>query len=250
MAASNHDVMRRYLLGLDDPLSREELDRRLFSDDQVFWERLAIAEDDLIDDAAAGALAEEEADAFTSTFLCTAERRSKLEFAKAIREHARDRRASRPTSWDWLRAPAALPRWAVAVAALLVVVVGGVMWQLNPAGRAPETLAVALSPGLLRDAGVEIARVRPAAGCDVVHLDLAATGPYAEYAATVHDVDGAPLWAQFKLAGARRDGSLVLRLTMPCELLSEGDYWIRLRGLAPGQEPVTLDRYDFRVLRD
>lgn len=250
MAASNHDVMRRYLLGLADPQSREELERRVFSDDQVFWERLTIAEDDLIDAAAAGTLTEEEAGAFTSTFLCTAERRSKLEFAKAIREHARDFHASRRTSWDWLRAPASMPRWAVAVAALLVVVVGGAAWQLIPAGRAPEPLAVALSPGLLRDAGAEIARVRPAAGCDVVHLDLAAAEPYPEYAATVHDVDGAPLWSQFKLPGARRNGSLELRLIVPCALLSEGDYWIRLTGLAPGQEPVALGRYDFRVLRE
>ena len=251
MNTSANDVMRRYLLGLADPQSREELDERLFSDDQVFWERLTIAEDELVDDYAAGVLSAEESAAFTSSFLRSEERRAKLAFAKAIREYAREGRPARHGVWDWLRAPAAAPRWVVAVAASLVLMVSGLVWQLNSGSRPLAPIAVTLTPGLLRDAGAETARVRPARGCQVVHLDLqAAAGPYTEYAATLHDVNGAPAWSQFSLTANAREGVVIVRLTVPCDLMPEGDYWVRLSGLAPGQQPAALDRYDFRVLRD
>jgi hypothetical protein len=251
MNISSTDVMRRYLLGLADPESREALDARLFSDDQVFWERLTIAEDDLVDDYAAGELGAEESAAFASTFLCSEERRSKLAFAQAIRECARQGRPVRRGVWDWLRTPAAVPRWAAGVAASLVLMAAGLAWQINTGILPPAPLAVTVAPGLLRDAGAELARVRPSKGCQVVHLDLQApAGPYTDYAATLHDQDGAPLWSQFSLAGTAREGMVVVRLAVPCDLLPEGDYWVRLSGVAPGQEPVTLDRYDLRVLRD
>jgi hypothetical protein len=251
MNMSSHDVMRRYLLGLADPQSREELEQRLFSDDQVYWERLTIAEDELIDDYAAGVLGAEESAAFTSTFLCSDERRSKLSFAQAIREYAREGRPMRRGVWDWLRTPAAVPRWVAAVAASLLLMAAGLAWQLGTGIRPAAPLAVTVAPGLLRDAGAETARVRPAKDCQVVHLDLqAVAGPYTEYAATLHDENGAPLWSQFSLAGAAREGVVIVRVTVPCELLPEGDYWVRLSGIAPGQEPAALDRYDFRVLRD
>ena len=251
MNTSNHDVMRRYLLGLADPQSREELEQRLFSDDQVFWERLTIAEDELIDDYAAGLLGAEESAAFTSTFLRSDERRSKLAFAQAIREYAQEGRTASRGAWHWLRTPAAVPRWVAAVAASLVLMAAGLAWQLNTSIRPAAPLAVTVAPGLLRDAGAETVRVRPAKNCQVVHLDLqAAAGPYTEYAATLHDENGAPSWSQFSLTGTLREGVVVVRLTVPCDLLPEGDYWLRLSGVAPGQEPAALDRYDFRVLRD
>ena len=83
-----------------------------------------------------------------------------------------------------------------------------------------------------------------------MHLDLTAgPEPYPAYAATVLDVNGAAIWSQHTLSGVARAGSVAVRLTLPCELLSEGDYWVRLSGLSPGQEPAPLGRYDFRVLR-
>jgi hypothetical protein len=251
MNSTANDVMRRYLLGLADPQSREELEQRLFSDDQVYWERLTIAEDELIDDHAAGALSEAESAAFTAAFLCSEERRSKLEFARAIRAYAREDRPASRGAWHWLRTPAVVPRWVTAVAASLVLMAAGLAWQLSTGTRPAAPLAVTVAPGLLRDAGADTVRVRPARDCQVVHLDLqAAAGPYPEYAATLHDENGAPAWSQFRMTGTLREGVAIVRLTVPCELLPEGDYWVRLSGVAPGQEPAALGRYDFRVLRD
>jgi hypothetical protein len=250
MNASNQDVLRLYLLGAADPESRDGIEQRLFTDDQVFWERLSIAEDDLIDDYAARALDQESQRQFESHFLCTAERRAKLEFALALRGYAREEPADRRGAVSWLRAPSALPRWAVAAAAALVLLVPGMLWQFAPGARAPSVLTVSVAPGLLRDAGGEIARVVAGPGCQVVHLALEASGePHARYAATVYDVSGGALWSQHTLSGVARDGAAAVTLTLPCDLLPEGDYWVRLSGLSPGQEPTPLDRYDFRVLR-
>jgi hypothetical protein len=250
MSASNQDVLRLYLLGAADAGSQDDIEHRLFSDDQVFWERLSIAEDDLIDDYAAHALDEDARRQFESHFLCTAERRAKLQFALALRGYAREERAERTGAVSWLRAPSALPRWAVAVAASLLVLVPGVIWQFAPGGRTPAVVTVSIAPGMLRDAGAEIARVVPTQGCQVMHLDLTAgSEPYSGYAATIFDVSGEALWSQHRLSGVTREGAVAVRLTLPCDQLPEGDYWVRLSGLSPGQEPTPLDRYDVRVLR-
>jgi hypothetical protein len=250
MSTVSQDVMRRYLLGAADAETMREIEQRLFSDDQVFWERVAIAEDELVDECADGALEGEELALFDANFLVTAERRAKLEFARALGRYARQQEPRRHSLSDWLRVPAAVPRWAMAAAAVLVLLVPAVVWQFAPTGPRPASVAVSLVPGLLRAAGGEIVRVLPAPGCEVVHLDLTAgTEPYAAYAATVHDENGEAVWSQHKLTGVARAGSVSVRLTLPCELLPEGDYWVRLSGLSPGQAPAPLDRYDFRVLR-
>jgi hypothetical protein len=252
MNDTSPDILRRYLLGEADPGARDEIEQRLFSDDEVFWERLAIAEDDLIDDYAAGTLDAGETALVETRFLTTAERRGKLEFALALRAYAAQRSAGRASAREWLRAPSSLPRWVLAAAATLVLLlVPGLVWQFAPAGRSPAAITVSLAPGLLRDAGGEMARVRPAPGCQVVHLDLTTSADlYPAFAATVYDVNGAAIWSQHRLTGAARDGAVAVTLSVPCELLPEGDYWVRLSGLRPGQDPAPLDRYDFRVLRD
>jgi hypothetical protein len=250
MNTIDHDVLRRYLLGVADSETADDIDRRLFSEDEVFFERLLIAEDELIDDRAAQALGEEENRLFDSNFLNTEERRTKLEFALAVREYARTRRERRAGVWTWLGDHAAVPRWVLAAAASLVVLASGLAWQFGTAGRVPPALAVELSPGLLRDAGAETARVRLSSGCQIVHLDLATTpGRYTQYSASVHSDDGSPVWSQHGLSGAVRQGSVIVRLAVPCELLAEADYWVRLSGVSAGEAPSPLDRYDFRVLR-
>jgi len=252
MNAADRDALRRYLLGASEAPAREEIERRLFSDDEVFWERLSIAEDELIDDYATGALDADDRALFASHFLSTGERRARLEFARAIHAYARRREPGRLSTWDWLRSSSAVPRWAMAAAALLVLtLLPAALWRMAPGDATPAAVSVSLSPGLLRDAGAGVARVTLPDGCDTFHLDLLTSADaYATYSATVHEVSGDPIWSQHKLSGAARDGGVSVRLTLPCGLLPENDYWVRLTGVAPGQEPAALERYDFRLLRD
>ena len=53
---SDDDILRGYLLGRLAPESRESVEKRLFSDDRVFWERLGLREDELVDQYARGEL--------------------------------------------------------------------------------------------------------------------------------------------------------------------------------------------------
>jgi len=251
MNAVNRDVLRRYLLGAADAASATEIEQRLFSDDGVFWERLAIAEDELIDDYARNALDGEDQALFESRFLVTDERRAQLAFARALGDYARAHSSRRAGVRGWLRAPALVPRWALAVAAGLLLAVAPIaVLQVGSGSRASAAVAVSLVPGLLRAAGHEIATIEVASACQVVHVELlAAADPFPAYSATVHDGNGMAIWSQHRLAGVTRDGSVAFRLTVPCDLLPEDDYWVRLSGLKPGEEPDPLDRYDFRILR-
>ena len=141
MNATDRDALRRYLLGASDALAREELERRLFSDDEIFWERLSIAEDELIDDYATGALDADDRALFDSHFLSTGERRARLEFARAIHAYARRREPGRLGAWRWLRSSSAVPRWAMAAAALLVLtLLPAAVWRMAPGDVTPAVV--------------------------------------------------------------------------------------------------------------
>ncbi len=95
---ADESLLRRYLLGTVTAESRDGLEARLFSDDRLFWERLSIAEDELVSDYVQNALSGEEQQDFENNFLRTDERRAKVEFAKALHTYAEQhtsRRANR-----------------------------------------------------------------------------------------------------------------------------------------------------------
>ena len=88
LPSADQSLLRRYLLGTVTPESREDLEARLFSDDRIFSERLTIAEDELVGDYVQSALTDAERQDFEKHFLCTDERRAKLEFARALHAYA------------------------------------------------------------------------------------------------------------------------------------------------------------------
>jgi len=248
--SSGDDLLRGYLLGRLAPESREGVEKRLFSDDRIFWEHLCLVEEELIDEYARGGLDRDEADAFDRNFLCTSERRTKLELARELMAYAERRETSRQRAWDWLLRPVASPAWALATAAAVLLALPAVVWQLAAARGPQAEVSAWLSAGLVRDAGGELKRVTLASGCQLVRLRLErSAGEYATYRATLHEVGGDPVWTQDKLSVVPIEGKLAVTLTLPCELLRADDYFVRLVGVPPGDAPVPLERYDFRVLR-
>jgi hypothetical protein len=197
-----------------------------------------------------GDLAPAERDDFERNFLCTGERRGKLEFARALHAHVAGRRALRERPWDWLRRPITAPGWALATAAALLLMLPALAWQLASTPRVTSDVEATLAAGLVRDATGALSRVRLTRDCQLVHLDLEpGPGAYPAYRATLHEVTGDELWSQDKLRPAPVAGKAAITLTLPCELLPPEDYYIRLLGVSPGADPVPLERYDFRVLR-
>ena len=247
---ADDEVLRGYLLGRLAPESRESVERRLFSDDRVFWEHLALVEEELIDQYARGEFDGEDSARFERDFLCTDERRAKLELARALKAYVERKQESRRRAWDWLRGPVATPAWALAAAATLVLALPAVVWQLAAARGPQGEPAVWLSPGLVRDVGGELARVTLPPGCQVVRLRLEpGLAERPAYRATLHEVAGDELWSQDKLRAAAVEGRAAVTLTLPCDLLRADDYYVGLEAVSPGGDREPLDRYDFRVLR-
>src|ERR1051325_10693415 len=77
----------RFLLGDLPEEQKAQLEERFFTDDDYFEYMLAV-EDELIDDYAQGALTGRERERFETYFLNSPERRSRLEFARALQKTA------------------------------------------------------------------------------------------------------------------------------------------------------------------
>lgn len=245
---ADETLLRRYLLGTVSHESRGGLEARLFSDDRLFWERISIAEDELVSDYVQQALSTEERRDFENHFLCTDERRAKVEFAKALHTYVDHSVPSRESRTGWLLRPMLSPAWALAAAAMLLILIQLPRFMVGRSGDGTTSgvVAITLPSGLTRAAGGELARVRLNANTHVAHLQLdPGSTPYPTYRASVYHVDGDELILDTKVSPTPSG----LILAVPAELLPEGDYYIRLQGIAPNAEPVQLSRYDFRVLR-
>lgn len=243
-------VLRRYLLGTIDPEVRENVERRLFSDEKIFWEQLCLAEDELMDDYVSDDLDDEEERSFKQCFLSTEERREKLNFARALKAHVESERAGRIRAWRPFGGRLFVPSWAAAAAALLLLVLPALTWQLARPSASRHEVSAWLSSGIVRSVGAELERIQIRPGSWLVRLRLEPDGTeYPSYRATLHLASGEEIWSQNNLNATDIDGRQAIALTLPAELLPAGDYYVRLRGLPSQKDQVLLDRYDFRVLR-
>jgi hypothetical protein len=248
-------VLRRYLLGNVAPDVRERIEQRLFSSDEVFWEHLCLIEDELIESYVARELTGEDVDRFETAFLCTDERRSKLEFARALKAYvASQRSVPEPvTLWQRIQGMVSVPAWAVAAAAVALVVLpiaGGFFGRTPGPGPGATDVTASLSTGLVRGASAELPRVQLSASCTLVRLAVEPDEEHPRYAATLHDVSGLELWSQNNLTSSEVDGRTAVTLTLPCEMLAAGDYYIILSAAtSPSPPAIPGGRANFRVLR-
>jgi CHAT domain-containing protein/lipoprotein NlpI len=128
------DPIRLYLLGNFDDRGKEEFERRLFADDE-FLEDVLAAEDQLIDDFLTGDLSTDEAAMFEKNFLVTEERRQKLRLGKTLRIYAKKTSEGSPkaipsaATWNWQQWFSPLVLRRAAVAAVILIVAGGI-WRI------------------------------------------------------------------------------------------------------------------------
>ena len=134
----NDELIVGYLLGDLPEEKLSEIEDRAFQDERYLQEILA-AESDLIDEYVRGELSDSARRQFESRFLASAERRRKVEFARALTNVAPEfaasekniRPASAPAPATWPQALAAFLRGLnpaakfLLAAALLLIVIGG-----------------------------------------------------------------------------------------------------------------------------
>src|SRR5215470_4410948 len=89
MNERNNDegAIRQYLLGQLHEPEQIAIEDRLLTDD-AYYQRLAMIEDELIDDYITGALSEPDRQAFSAHFLAAPEHQKKLKFAQAMAKYA------------------------------------------------------------------------------------------------------------------------------------------------------------------
>ena len=133
MSVDNEKLISQYLLGELPEEQQVEIEDRAFSD-KAYLATITTVENDLIDEYVRGELSAADRQRFESRFLASAERRKRVEFAKALRTAFSESKApeknvfATATGWSWRESlyaflnglnPAA--RLAFAAAAILVV---------------------------------------------------------------------------------------------------------------------------------
>jgi hypothetical protein len=247
--ATEDNILRSYLLGSLAPESRELVEKRLFSDDRIFWEHLCLVEDELVDDYVRNELNFEESAQFGQFFLSTDERRDKLEFALALRAYVSQHVPTAARDAALLPIPASSTRRALATAALLVLAVPAVVWFFVGARVQSSEFTVALSTGRVRGAGAAVERIVIPSDCKIVRLQLDSSGDAQDsHRASLHLATGEELLSQNGLKARPIAQRMVVTFPVPAELLPPEDYYVTLSATAVGKPPVGVGRYDFRVL--
>jgi hypothetical protein len=248
-SANVDDVLRRYLLGALTLEAREGVEARLFSDDAIFWEHLCLVEDELIDDYVANELQPEDRATFERWFLSTEERRRKVEFARALKAHLEAGASNGLRVSTRIQRQVLSPAWVIA-AAVVLLVVPAVVWQVAVERSRQQEVSVWLSSRVMRAASGELTRVQIPLAAKLVRFRLELeTNEYPSYRATLHEAVGTELWSQQNLAASTIDGRTAVSLTLPSELLAAGDYYVNLDGVRPTAAVEHFSRFDFRVSR-
>ena len=211
---------------------------------QINW-----VEEDLIDDYLRGELPPERHRRFEQNYLTTAARVERVRGATALLRHMNIRVAvAEPAgerTWAerlraWWGGPRHLPRPAVALA--LVVLVVGAWWlfRLPAAHRPPQTFAtLTLSMSDAdRAGGAQPGRVKLTPGIDALRITLElpnASAQAAHYRVQLEDDDGAVKLSESVLREAE-----IVRLTIPASQLPRGRYALKLFAVKTGgtEQPI------------
>jgi len=279
-ALDAQSTLRDYLLHKLGEADQERVEERILGDKE-FGRRVAMAQDDLIDDYVAGNLSGSDLENFHKHFLSPPARIQKLRFAAALHRYVSEQEPAveaGPSRKVWaftkanpLRAAAYVSAPLAVVAALLVALnlAGFLLWRgpdlstelarlngVQGAGAASlqelrrgsaNTVALTLRQNLVReDAGAR--RVKLTGDVAVVRLLLEVTsGPHDSYSAVLQNDRGEELAAVENLKAREEDGARFLVVNLPAEFLSRGTYQLKLIGLDGPGRATEVGLYPFEV---
>lgn len=270
-------LLREFLLGKLADEDRERVEG-LFLTDSRTRERVLAVEQDLIDDYLDDILSQEEKERFVSRYARTYEQRRNLRITGAIKGWAvRESRASHaaaPTPslwsrfWMWLRLK---PRFVIPIAVTIVVAVVLVIVWLNSRSEQRKHLAIEQelaqlnSPTSLREAPPDMTsfELRPVSVRDIrAHVEIRMRAEirlielrlpwiqnerYSMYQAEVRRVGDRKAFTIPNLQ-AESNGRYTIRLRLPAQMLTRGDYQIKLTGVAVDRSASSSEEYSFVVV--
>lgn len=274
------DNFRKYLLReLPEP-QQEQIEMRLLTD-QEFGRRLAIAQDDLVDDFVTSRLSNHEEQRFREHYLITLERQQKIGFAAALDRYVtKTTRARKEPAFQSMGTyVSAKPfRSALAMAGLLLLFGTGffILWRAQSGQQKdlqqefarvnhPEeteslpysllkqssgkTAVLTLRENVVREDG-DSRKVEIGPGVTLVRLLLElGVGSYSSFNVRLQTANDHELASLRNMKARDAEGAQFIVINVPAEFLTSDDYQLRLTGISSDGRATDLGLYPFRVIR-
>ena len=250
--------MRSYLLGTLDRDHKTQFEERILTEPSVY-EDLLIDEEELIDQYVTGELSALEQEQFETHFLITAERQKNLRFGKLLQRYANSHVEEPSTpgqSFSFLQSP--VRRWASLglLAAILgaagIIFIRGFVNRREAASVVQQptsrVVTVTLQPGSAATQGSTAQRVNlPPHGVEV-KLELELThSTFRNYKSELFR-ENKSLQISDELTIESKGEQRVVPFTVTGEMLSPGDYQVKLSGVLDSGTDEFIDNYSFRVI--
>ena len=267
--------MRNYLLGGLEAERRAALEESILCEPGIY-EELLLVEEELIDQYITNNLSPSERRQFETNFLITPERQRNLRFGRLLRRYLDSQPDFVPPDeipvtavrHDDIPAPAHLPpppgtfarsvTLGVSAAVVVIVVILTLLcWRAN---RRPQQETVqqntstpvsyTLTPGSLRSEGAAPARVVkiPPKGVNVRLAMEVANTSFRNYKSELFR-ENESLQTADELKAEPQGEQHVVPWTIAGDVLSPGDYQIKLSGVADSGPDAFIDNYSFRVTK-
>jgi len=262
--------LKSFLLGSLTPERKAELDTLLREYANLHEELLAV-EAELFDQYVCALLTDREKELFESHVLTAADAADKLRFAANFGLFTTTQELGEASVFACAPAPDAFvptsaplfatfyrkPAFAVllvVVAGLLIALLGWSFLRKTPANNlarksSPADVEIALSPGSMRSDGGIQHLPAPAKNVRVkIELQLAKSD-FQQYRTQLFRENQA-LESQEELKSEPRNAHYVVPVTVTGEILTPGDYQLKLSGVGDSGNAAFIDSYSFRVTQD
>jgi hypothetical protein len=266
--------MRNYLLGTLEVDRRAALEERILSDPQ-FYEELLVSEEDLIDQYLGNKLSPSERQQFETYFLITAERQNNLRFGRLLRRYLDSQPA--PVSFEEIPVAVRHPETyapaktflpfagtlgrtaAVAISAVVVAAVGIILllcWissrkaqQHVAQNDSSQFVRVPLAPGTLRsgDVGTQHVPLPPRGARVRLEMEVS-NSSFHNYKSELLR-ENASVQTANQLQSEKKGEQHIVPWTIGGDVLSPGDYQVRLSGVLDSGQDEFIDNYTFRVVK-
>lgn len=262
--SEDQNYIRSYLLGRLSETERELLEERIFAD-PAFFERVRMAEEELLEDHVFEILPPEEAEKVADRLMRTPEQIQRWQITAALKKYADGAgKSEAPTPVPLGPTTHSTWKWAIAVSVLAAVVIG--IWviratslerqvaSLNASGSAgnmQSDLALELPALRLRSGPQENSaepRLNVPKNVTVVQIRLPVeVGSYSRYQATLIREPDSTLFTlnDRQLIDSNNRKLLVVRV--PADALVPGEYRLSVKGVTDDARVDDLGSYNFTI---
>lgn len=249
--------IKSYLLGVLDNDRKTQLEERILSAPETY-EELLLVEEELIDSYVADGLSTLERQQFETHFLITAERQKNLRFGQLLKRYVNshpfpvshvEKGAPAKKSFNLSILPATgRPVMVFGIAGVVLLGVALLWWSgyRRPPSRLAQqhvepVVVVALAPAAARRVNV------PPKGYDL-KLELELANPsFRNYKSELFR-ENTSVQTRGELRMESKGEQYIVPLTITGEMLSPGDYEVKLSGVSESGANEFVEKYSFRVI--